>query len=65
MVKDGMMERFGIEQVYGLHNMPGLAVGEFASRSGAIMAATDEFTITIRGRGGHASGPGPLAGHFV
>ncbi|MEM9107268.1 MAG: amidohydrolase, partial [Pseudomonadota bacterium] len=36
MVKDGMMERFGIEQVYGLHNMPGLPVGEFASRSGAI-----------------------------
>ena len=57
MVKDGMMERFGIEEVYGLHNMPGLAVGEFASRAGAIMAATDEFTITIRGRGGHAAMP--------
>ena len=57
MVKDGLMERFGIEQVFGMHNMPGLAVGEFASRSGAIMAATDEFTIKIRGRGGHAAMP--------
>ncbi|MEM6462699.1 MAG: M20 aminoacylase family protein [Pseudomonadota bacterium] len=57
MVKDGMMERFGIDEVYGMHNMPGLAVGEFATRSGAIMAATDEFTIKIRGRGGHAAMP--------
>lgn len=57
MVKDGMMERFGIEEVYGMHNLPGLPVGHFATRSGAIMAATDEFTITIKGRGGHAAQP--------
>ncbi|TCL72704.1 M20 aminoacylase family protein [Rhizobium sp. BK251] len=57
MVKDGMMERFGIEEVYGMHNLPGLPVGKFAIRTGAIMAATDEFTITVRGRGGHAAMP--------
>ena len=57
MVKDGMMERFGIEEVYGLHNLPGLAVGRFAVRSGPIMASTDEFSVTVRGRGGHAALP--------
>ncbi|MDM9621480.1 M20 aminoacylase family protein [Rhizobium sp. S96] len=57
MVKDGMMERFGIEEVYGMHNMPGLPIGQFAIRKGPIMAATDEFTITIKGRGGHAAQP--------
>jgi hippurate hydrolase len=57
MVKDGMMERFGIEEVYGMHNLPGLPVGQFATRKGSIMAATDEFTVTIKGRGGHAAQP--------
>jgi amidohydrolase len=57
MVKDGMMERFAIGRVYGMHNMPGMAVGKFAIRPGAIMAATAEFTITILGRGGHAAMP--------
>jgi amidohydrolase len=57
MVRDGMMERFGISQVYGMHNMPGLDVGKFAIRPGAIMASTDEFTITVKGRGGHAAMP--------
>ncbi|EJC81543.1 amidohydrolase [Rhizobium leguminosarum bv. trifolii WSM2297] len=57
MVKDGMMERFDIEEVYGMHNLPGLPVGQFATRKGAIMAATDEFTVTIKGRGGHAAQP--------
>ncbi|GGA90695.1 amidohydrolase [Brucella endophytica] len=57
MVKDGMMDRFGIESVYGMHNMPGLPVGSFAIRKGPIMAATDEFTIRIKGRGGHAAQP--------
>jgi hippurate hydrolase len=57
MVKDGMMERFGIEEVYGMHNMPGLPVGQFAIRKGPIMAATDEFTVTVKGRGGHAAQP--------
>ncbi|THK35226.1 amidohydrolase [Ensifer sp. MPMI2T] len=57
MVKDGMMERFAIEEVYGMHNMPGMPVGHFGSRVGPIMASTDEFTITINGRGGHAAQP--------
>ena len=57
MVQDGMMERFNIEEVYGMHNLPGLPVGQFAIRRGAIMAATDEFTVTIKGRGGHAAQP--------
>ncbi len=49
MVKDGMMERFRIAEVYGMHILPGLPVGQFAIRKGAIMAATDEFTVTIKG----------------
>ena len=57
MVKDGLMERFGIEWVYGLHNWPGLPVGQFALRTGALMAAMDVFSITIRGKGGHAANP--------
>lgn len=57
MVEDGLMERFGIGEVYGLHNMPGLPVGQFAIRNGAIMAATDEFDIVFEGRGSHAAFP--------
>ena len=57
MVKDGMMERFSISEVYGMHNIPGLPIGQFAIRKGPIMAATDEFTITVEGRGGHAAQP--------
>ena len=57
MVKDGMMERFVIEEVYGMHNLPGLALGQFAICPGPIMAATDEFKITVKGHGGHAAMP--------
>lgn len=57
MVQDGMMERFAIGEVYGLHNLPGLPVGEFAIRKGPIMASTDEFSVTVTGRGGHAAQP--------
>jgi amidohydrolase len=57
MVQDGMMERFRIEEVYGMHNYPGLAVGEFAIRPGPIMAAADRLTIDIEGKGGHAARP--------
>ncbi|KNY13919.1 amidohydrolase [Shinella sp. SUS2] len=57
MVKDGMMERFGIAEVYGMHNLPGMPVGSFGTRPGPIMAATDEFNITVKGRGGHAALP--------
>ena len=57
MVDDGLMERFGIESVYGMHNIPGMAVGSFAVRPGPIMASTDRFIVTIEGRGGHAALP--------
>lgn len=57
MVKDGMMERFGVQEVYGMHNMPGIPVGHFAIRPGAMMAAADQFDITITGKGGHAAKP--------
>ena len=57
MLEDGMLERFGIDEVYGMHNMPGLAPGSFAIREGAIMASSDKFTITIEGVGGHAARP--------
>src|ERR1700731_2438256 len=50
MVKDGMMDRFGVEEVYGMHNYPGLPVGEFAIRPGPMMAATDRIDIDIEGR---------------
>ena len=57
MVDDGLMERFGVHQVFGLHNMPGLPVGQFAIRPGPIMAAADRFDIEIEGLGGHAAKP--------
>jgi hippurate hydrolase len=57
MVKDGLMDRFGIEQVYGMHNGPGIPVGSFAIRTGPIMAATDSIDIKIEGLGGHAARP--------
>ena len=57
MVVEGMMERFGIQEVYGMHNMPGIAVGAFAIRAGAMMAAADQFDILITGKGGHAAKP--------
>ena len=49
MVQDGMMERFGIERVFGMHNLPGLPVGQFAIKPGPITASTDEFAITVTG----------------
>jgi hippurate hydrolase len=57
MVQDGLMERFGISEVYGMHNYPGLPVGQFAIRSGSLMAAADHLTIDIEGVGGHAARP--------
>jgi hippurate hydrolase len=57
MVADGLMERWNIQQVFGMHNMPGIAPGTFAIRPGAVMASTDDFTIDITGRGGHAAKP--------
>lgn len=57
MVKDGLIERFGIREVYGMHNQPGLPVGSFSIRAGAFYAATDSFTIDVVGKGGHAARP--------
>jgi amidohydrolase len=57
MCQDGLMERFGITEVYGLHNMPGIPLGEFAIRTGPAMAAADRFDITVTGKGGHAAMP--------
>src|SRR6201992_1931203 len=57
MIKDGLMDRFGIEQVYGMHNGPGIPVGSFAIRTGPIMASTASVDIKIEGHGGHAARP--------
>ncbi len=57
MCDDGMMDRFGIHEVYGMHNMPGLPVGQFAIRPGAFFAAADQITIDVKGLGGHAAKP--------
>lgn len=65
MVEDGMMERFGIREVYGMHNMPGMPLGTFAIRKGGIMAAPDKFSIKITGRGGHAAEPHRTADPIV
>lgn len=57
MVEDGVMDRWQVQEVYGLHNAPGLPVGEFAIRSGPLMASADEFEIVVSGKGGHAAEP--------
>ncbi|WP_243612326.1 M20 aminoacylase family protein [Shimia aestuarii] len=57
MCDDGMMERWGIQEVYGMHNWPGKPVGSFAIRSGPFFAATDQFDIHFEGKGGHAAKP--------
>ena len=71
MAEDGLFERFGIEAVYGMHNLPGLPEGAFATCPGAIMASADEFEIAVAGQGGHAAWPhlavDPVlvAGHMI
>jgi amidohydrolase len=57
MIEDGLMDRFGIDQVYGMHNCPGVPVGAFTIRTGPIMASTDSIDIRIEGLGGHAARP--------
>jgi hippurate hydrolase len=57
MVDDGLIDRFRIREVYGMHNAPGLPAGSFAIKSGPFYAATDNFTIAVIGRGGHAARP--------
>ncbi|MBO21840.1 MAG: peptidase M20 [Rhodospirillaceae bacterium] len=57
MVKEGLFERFPVESIYGMHNWPGMPVGEFAIAAGPMMAAFDIFNLVIRGRGSHAAMP--------
>jgi amidohydrolase len=57
MCDDGMMARWNIQEVYGMHNAPGVPVGQFATRIGPILAAADFFTITVEGKGAHAAEP--------
>lgn len=57
MMKDGLFERFPVDAVYGIHNMPSIEAGHFAIRSGPIMACEDNFEITVHGKGGHAALP--------
>jgi len=57
MVNEGMMDRFNVTEVYGMHNSPGMPVGQFGIRPGPMMAAADMFVIDIEGKGGHAARP--------
>ena len=57
MIRDGLLDRFGIQKVFGMHNAPSLPVGEFAIRSGPMMASTDTIDIELEGVGGHAAWP--------
>lgn len=57
MLADGLLERFPFEEIYGLHNMPGLPIGHFRTRAGPIMSAEDNFEIVLKGVGGHAARP--------
>ncbi len=57
MCRDGLMDRFGIQEVYAMHNAPGLPVGHFAITSGPMLASSDEFEIVVTGKGGHAAEP--------
>jgi len=57
MVKDGLITRFGIQEVYGMHNYPGVPLGQFAIRPGAVMASADHILIELEGKGGHAARP--------
>ena len=57
MMDDGLFDRFGIEEVFGMHNYPGMPIGQFAIRSGPMMASTDTIAIDLEGVGGHAAWP--------
>ena len=65
MVDDGLFERFPIESIYGIHNLPGVPAGHLLTRTGPIMAGEDNFTIQVTGRGGHSSTPHPLVDPLV
>ena len=57
MIKDGLFDKYPVEAVYGMHNWPGMPVGSFALSEGPVMASSNEFKITVRGKGSHAALP--------
>ena len=57
MMRDGLFEKFPMEAIFGIHNWPGMQVGQFALKSGPVMAGSNEFRVTIRGKGSHAALP--------
>ena len=57
MIKEGLFEKFPVQAVFGMHNWPGASVGQFAVSAGPVMASSNEFKITVRGKGGHAALP--------
>lgn len=57
MVEEGVMERFDIEEVYGIHNVPGIELGHFYTKPGPLMAGADQFHVDVKGQGGHAAYP--------
>lgn len=57
MIRDGLFDKFPMDAVFGMHNWPGLQMGRFAASAGAVMASSNEFKITIHGKGGHAAMP--------
>jgi hippurate hydrolase len=71
MIKDGLFEQFPMEAIFGAHNWPGMAVGQFGLKAGPVFASSNEFTITIRGKGAHAAlphngvDPVPIAAQLV
>jgi hippurate hydrolase len=71
MIRDGLFTQFPMQAVFGMHNWPGMEVGQFAVSPGPVMASSNEFKITIRGKGGHAAmphnalDPVPVAAHMV
>ncbi|MFY0479529.1 M20 aminoacylase family protein [Achromobacter marplatensis] len=71
MMRDGLFEKFPMEAVFGMHNMPGIPAGCFASSPGPVLASNSEFHVTIRGKGGHAAMPHlavdpiPAAGQMI
>ncbi|TIO30516.1 amidohydrolase, partial [Mesorhizobium sp.] len=71
MLQEGIMDRFGISHVFGMHNAPGMEVGTFGICDGPILASLDEFDLVVKGNGGHAAKPNEtidpvvIAGHII
>jgi hippurate hydrolase len=57
MIQDGLFDKFPMDAVFGMHNWPGMVLGQFAVSPGPVMASSNEFKITVHGKGGHAAMP--------